>query len=290
MREGGVPFDRKGPLVAYLPHTPDVNSRAAYHRAQALVRRDTVEGGYKRTGAAFEKGTVGTAFDSVAQHHIRMGITTGDGAIGQFDKLAREAAIVREDGQPFTAKEAEDYIANLSNVPGQPKLVMVRLSPGALHRGPEADHPRDPVARHLRPRRLRGEPHNYVEQSFLDRVAQPGETPAWAKGGARNVGLMPAQLVDRYRQHLTALGNRSPTGALMAQAFRTAVLPFSVKWLTGNVAEAIIRLAVIGGNPLDFAAGRMVLRQAEGRPAKTFGAHRHARDRRPRYAARGPVE
>jgi hypothetical protein len=56
----------------------------------------------------------------------------------------------------------------------------------------------------------------------------------------------------------------------MAQAFRTAVLPFSVKWLTGNVAEAIIRLAVIGGNPLDFAAGRMALRQAEGRPAKTF--------------------
>lgn len=268
MRANGVPFDREGPLISYVPDRPDVNSRASYHRAQALLKRDTVESGFQRTGAAQQKGITGQSFNLVADHMVRMGITTGDGAIGQFDKLAREVGTVDKDGRPFDSRSAAEALANLNAHPDQPKLVAVRLFPGRYSPGQRDLIQRIQGAQALDPSHYGSDLETYVERSFADRVL--GDDALSSGDRTRNIALMPEELVSRFQQHLSALSTRSPTGALLAKGFRTAVLPFSVKWLTGNVAEAIIRLAVIGANPFDYAAGRRVLNQARGRPQRNL--------------------
>lgn len=266
MRANGIPFDRHGPQIAYLPDRPDVNSRASYHRAQALMRRDSVEQGFHRTGAAQEMGITGHSFNLVADHMVRMGITTGSGAIGQFDRVARETGIVAPDGRPFTGAGAELAMRNINAIPDQPKVVAVRLMPGRAGAAQRDLIQRIQNPEALDPTHYGTDFKTYVERSFAERVAN-ADTPWLKDNSTRNVALMPEELVNRFQQHLSALGGRSPTGALLSKAFRTSVLPFSSKWLVGNVAEAVLRLGIIGANPVDYIAGRRVVSQARGRAA-----------------------
>jgi hypothetical protein len=45
--------------------------------------------------------------------------------------------------------------------------------------------------------------------------------------------------------------------------FRRTVLPFSTKWLTGNVVEAGIRLAAVGAGPNAHRIGKKLLKEIE---------------------------
>lgn len=50
----------------------------------------------------------------------------------------------------------------------------------------------------------------------------------------------------------------------MTRAFRNTVLPFSTKWLAGNVAEAVLRSMVNGVTPVDVVRGARVMRELRG--------------------------
>jgi hypothetical protein len=80
--------------------------------------------------------------------------------------------------------------------------------------------------------------------------------------GDGKYSVVPKTAADRLRWHHNVGTSQAPGSKIMRVAgrtFRTAVLPLSAKWLTGQVAEAGIRAVVAGSGPADLFRFRQVV-------------------------------
>lgn len=85
------------------------------------------------------------------------------------------------------------------------------------------------------------------------------------KGGKRNENwaVVPRVAWERWQKHQkTNTSKATPAVALRLtnRMLKTAVLPTSTKWMGGQVAEGLIRAAVMGAGPTSFIRGKKLLR------------------------------
>jgi hypothetical protein len=84
---------------------------------------------------------------------------------------------------------------------------------------------------------------------------------AQARKQARNVVLVPEAVLNEFsKAQSVSTSEIAGLGRAYTNVFRSTVLPLSTKWLTGNVAEAILRLGVAGATPVDVLLGRRFIR------------------------------
>jgi hypothetical protein len=241
-------------LPGFVSHRHDVTGARSYF-VNFMQRRQTVDA-HRRTGEATRTG--GHASDMSA---LAGSLVHGQGvldAVESFDRFAREFGMRRPDGQPFTFDEAvrfNEARASLRNGPtGEVEMVPVRVVPARFSPERQAEILSAQSSGHA------PDLEGLIEQKFSEAL----RPPEGADRTARNVVLVPAPALERFRQH--QLAGSSPLGKAAQKAtglFRGAVLPFSTKWLTGNVVEATLRSALAGITPLDIVKGRAIVRMVE---------------------------
>lgn len=255
MRANGVNPDE----VGFITHRADLRGARAFHVQFRPGRRQNLDT-YHRTGSTFEKGAVASDYGAAVEHLVRTrNVLTN---VHETDRLINEAGIRHPDGRDFTWDEAVAYSKRAGRagneatnrmLPGEPELIPIRAHPAKYDQARQAE-----IRDVLQNPSLPGEAEKLMEQGFLERLKRPdAETSA----KAQNVVLIPADLKARLEQHLESTKSAERGIQAATSAFRTTVLPFSVKWLTGNVAEALGRLAVAGVTPHDSRVGRKIINE-----------------------------
>lgn len=214
--------------------------------------RKTVDS-QRRTGEASRTGAYDASFTALEEHLVRSrGVLD---AIATFDDFVGRMGARRRDGTPYTYDEALRAADELGELTGM-QWLPVRAVPARYDAATKAQI--------LESQGTAAMPQ-HLESLTLGRLDDALKEPAPADRGARNVVLVPAQQVQRFAAHQTS---GSSTGAKLGQAgtraFRNTVLPFSTKWLFGNVAEATLRAAVHGITPVDVVRGARVMRSLRG--------------------------
>jgi hypothetical protein len=98
-----------------------------------------------------------------------------------------------------------------------------------------------------------------IGTEFEERLKEPppGERTA------PNVVLVPEQIVNQLKEQQAVSSTAGKAGNVAADVFRRTVLPFSTKWLTGNIVEAGVRLGAVGAGPNAYRIGRKLLKEVE---------------------------
>lgn len=252
--------EETGPVVdpraiAYLPHRNDVRGARAYHQQFRLQRPNLDR--ESRSGAAYEAGAVDASFDNPLEHIVRS--TTTLARTKDFDRLIGEVGIKHPEGRYFTWKEAEQYArfggrapneATNQRVPGEPQLVPVRAHPAKYQEA--------------RARAIQNEqdvPGPGASDRLVREQTSRFDGPDPANPDARNVVLVPKTVADRLAENLKPSQSFDKAFQGATAAFRTTVLPFSTKWLTGNVVEAVLRSGIAGVSPRDPFVARKLIRE-----------------------------
>jgi hypothetical protein len=204
----------------------------------------------RRTGEAARTGAYDASFKALEENLVRgRGVVD---AIGTFDDFVGRMGTRRRDGTPFQYDEAVRAADELRDATGM-EWLPVRAVPARYDRATQEQILERQGTAAL-PQDLQA-----LTKGRLDDSLKPPQGPEERK--ARNVVLVSAQQVQRFAAHQTkGSSTGAKAGQALTRAFRSTVLPFSVKWLTGNVAEATLRSAAYGITPLDVARGARVMR------------------------------
>ncbi len=138
------------------------------------------------------------------------------------------------------------YAAN----PGGHELVPVRLNPFGGRK--------DALDALIEESRIEG-------QAPLAKALGLAVDPDTAASGPGPWGLVPRAAASQLRDQMGVISNSTggKVGQAVTQAFRKAVLATSPKWLTGNVVEAQLRLAVRGAGPRSWMQANRVMAYME---------------------------
>lgn len=242
-----------GEDVAHLPHhTQQRGARAHYQTA--FAGRKNLDSSKKRTGSAFEKGAVDVSYDAVKEHRIRMrGVVN---RIAEHDKIIHSIAITgpKTPQNPhgmMTWDQAEKLAENASDKGA--KLVPYRAVPGSYDRARIERIANDQSAVETT------DLEKLVDHEFAERLKAPAENDRTTP----NTVLVPEQIVNQLQAQHAVSGTAGKAWNIAADVFRRTVLPFSTKWLTGNVVEAGVRLAAVGAGPNAHRVGRNLLKELD---------------------------
>lgn len=243
--------------IAYIPHRLDVRGARAYHQQFRLNRPNLDR--ESRTGAAYAAGATDSSFNAALEHMVHA--TTTLARAKEFDKLVGDVGIKHPQGRYFTWKEAEQYArhggrapneATNARLPGEPQLVPVRAHAAKYdeERARAIQNEQDPSAPGASDRLVH-------EQTSRFHGPDP------ASRDARNVVLVPKVIADRLQENLKPSHSFDKAFQGATAAFRTTVLPFSTKWLTGNVVEAVLRSGIAGVSPHDPHVARKLIKEMQ---------------------------
>lgn len=97
-------------------------------------------------------------------------------------------------------------------------------------------------------------------QAFVDDHGEPLSPTDKGVSKKQRFGLVPETALKRYQAHVEAdKPSYFGSAGVVTRAFRNTVLPFSPKWLVGNVVEAALRSALVGAGPGDAQLFRTVI-------------------------------
>jgi hypothetical protein len=239
---------------AFLPQRPPSNSRAWAFRSSFTREAHRLAGG-SRTGEATRKGSFSVAPEVAVQHAVNLqGLLSAERGFREFVKevaMRRSSRVGSRGGQgePLTFSRFEDA-ANAARRQG--------AATGQAWR-PVRIAPFQGTKEQL---------HGLVEHATSDSPAVTGHVStqiASALEGTPGPGpwaLVPDEAAKRLSEHMNMLGPSSKVRGLQVvnQAFRRTVLPFSTKWLTGNVVEAGLRSALVHAGSGSLLRGRALLK------------------------------
>lgn len=234
--------------VAHLPHHTQARGAKAYYQT-AFAGRKNLDSSKKRTGSAFAKGAVDASYDAVAEHRIRLrGVVN---RIAEHDRIIHSIAIKGANGRMFTWDQAERIAENAADRGAN--LVPYRAVPGSY------DKARIDAIAHGQGAGEMIDLERLVGHEFTERL----KAPAPGDATARNVVLVPKQIIDQLQAQHAVSGTLGKAGNVAADVFRRVVLPFSAKWLLGNVLEAGVRLAAVGAGVNSYRIGLKLLKQLD---------------------------
>lgn len=204
-----------------------------------------------RTGEATRVGAV--SHDPVALAETMMRSQGVVSAVRAWDGYVSHVGIRGPDGKAFTPDEAAAVIAQTAD--DGVHYTAVRESPSSY--SPEASKQIHDVFQSglPMPDEMR---YRLTGNLFENAVVKSDELG----GGDRNVVLVPTTHLNRMIDHMShQAGDLEKLGQKVTAIFRGTVLPFSVKWLTGNVVEAVLRLGAEGTVPgRDALIGRRLVK------------------------------
>jgi hypothetical protein len=229
-------------LPGFVSHRLDTRGARSFF-VNWWDKRQTVDS-KTRTGEATRTGAHASDFAALAEHLVRgRGVVD---AIKSFDGFARQVGVKRADGKHYTWAEAQAAAPDMVEAYGQ-EMVPVRVAPARYD---------ERTRQGILERQDVGSGEQALENLTVRRLDEALREPPQGQTGTRNVVLVPARQVERFREHQAMVALR---GARIGQAytriFRATVLPFSTKWLFGNAAEAVIRSVAYGITPLDIVRG-----------------------------------
>jgi hypothetical protein len=237
-----------GADVAHLPHhTRDRGARAYYQTA--FAGRKNLDSSKKRTGAAFEKGAVDASYQAVTEHRIRLrGVVN---RIAEHDRIIHSIATKGPGGRMMTWDQAEKIASNAKDKGAT--LVPYRAVPGSYDRARMEEIATRQGASEMPAL------EKLIESEFANRLKEP----AAGDRTARNVVLVPEQIVNQLQEQHAVSSTRGKAGNVAVDVFRRTVLPFSTKWLTGNTVEAGVRLGAVGAGPNALRVGELLFKEME---------------------------
>jgi hypothetical protein len=230
--------------VAYLPHHTQNRGARAYYQT-AFAGRKNLDTSKARTGRAFKIGAADASHQAIEEHRVRLrGVVN---RIAEHDRIIHSIAIKGPGGRMMTWDQAEKIAANAKEHGA--KLVPYRAVPGSYDKERMA---RIADSQNAAEMPALGE---MIGHEFEERLREP----APADRSARNVVLVPEQIVNQLREQQKVSGSAGRVGNVLADVFRRAVLPFSVRWLAGNTIEAIVRLASVAAGPNAHRIGKGIM-------------------------------
>lgn len=235
----------------FVGHRRDERGAASYF-VNWYGGRKTVDS-KRRTGEAARTGGYDASFGALEQQLVRgRGVTD---AIRTFDDFAGRFGTTRRDGSHFTWPEAERSAGELGESTGM-QWLPVRVVPARYDAATKQAI--------LDAQGTAALPH-HLQALTLGRIDDALKAPVGRERLARNVVLVPAQQLKRFAAHQTSGSSTAgKAGQAATKVFRGTVLPFSTKWLAGNVAEAVLRSAAHGITPVDVVRGARVMRSLRG--------------------------
>jgi hypothetical protein len=222
---------------------------ARSHFVNWLNGRGTVDS-KARTGEATRAGSYDTNYDALTDSLVR---SKGQvDATKTFDDFLGRFGSEKPEGGSFTWDEAVLAAQERGAAPGGVKWVPVRRAPAKYDEARQAD-----IAAG---QDVSSGPN--IEQFQVSRIVQATTPPEGKARQARNVVLVPERQLTRFTEHQkSGTSTTGKVGQAGTAAFRNTVLPFSTKWVFGNVAEAVLRSAVNGVTPVDFWRGGRVMKE-----------------------------
>lgn len=207
--------------------------------------------GPRYTGKAQEEGTFDPSYEQAELQAVRSQ-TLADRFKG-FYRIFDKVGIRKPDGKAWeNSRDANDVIANPENYgvtlpPIKGGYVAVRLAElGATKE--TLNH-----VKNIGQDRLQEglDPSKSIEGQTNDAI-----TRALGEGDGPTV-IVPRAVMERLRMHNQALYTFEKIGQGLTGAFKSAVLPTSVSWFTGNAIDNwIIRTFGTGIGPTDIRAGK----------------------------------
>jgi hypothetical protein len=238
--------------LAYLPQTPEARGAVNYFRNWA--QRETHHIGSRPfTGEATRQGGLDIHPDTLQAHaaNVRGLLDANAGYMDFYRQFGFRPHDERFQGSYSAMQQrARDIEATTGR-----QLKVVRLKPWG---GSEAQLQQ--LLDHAAELQFdeRGNPATPVQDALLRAI-----DPHGSEGG--QFGLVDAAAADSLRGHLKVID--PSTGARMLQVlnqgFRRTVLPLSVRWLTGNVAEGALRTLIHAHfNPVSIISDHALMSRA----------------------------
>jgi hypothetical protein len=238
-----------GEPVAYLPHHTQNRGARAYYQTQFAGRKN-LDASKVRTGRAFKIGAADASYNAIVEHRVRLrGVVN---RIGEHDRIIHSMAIKGPGGRMMTWDQATRIAENAREHAGA-KLVPYRAVPGSYDRGRLEQIAQSQNAAEM------PELGRMIGQEFENRLKEP----AAGDRSTANVVLLPEQVVNQLKAQQQVSSAPGRVGNVAADVFRRTVLPFSLKWLTGNTVEAGVRLAAVGAGPNALRIGRGLLKEMD---------------------------
>lgn len=231
LRERGVDPD----VVSHLPHMP--LGQGAYYKQDTQSRRNADT--HSLTGAMHKRGESAFEWDHV-EASLAHGRTLAAN-IRSLDQFVHDTGVRVGKG---TWKETVQAARNSVDTEGRPHYVAMRRV------GSRIDPDRQETARNLQDVETNTQ---LTKDMFDERLKAPDQD------GPDVAVLVPRQAVDRAKEHVKGGGASIASMQALSSQFRQTVLPFSTKWMFGNVAEAVLRTAMVTVNPLDRRTARVAL-------------------------------
>lgn len=227
----------------FLSQRRDTQGARAYFVNWFGTGRSKPDSKGKRTGKATQQGSYAANWQAVQNSVVHQrGVVD---AIKGFDDFAGRYGVKHPEGRPLKWKEAEELADKLEQETGV-EWTPIRAVPAKYDKGRM-----DAI--------LNGQdslPAHFAADLIDERMRMLEAAP-----GTDNVVLVPAAAVKRFRSHQIRTESKAARlGQAYTGLFRGTVLPFSTKWLTGNVAEAVFRMAVNGVTPADIGRGFRVMK------------------------------
>lgn len=229
--------------IAYLSQSP--NARGAKNFYMNTLQRHTIATPF-RTGEATRLGTFDTDPQTLVEQAARE--ANLQAADHGFKSLVNEFGVRRpENGEllTFSTKRSADMFIRDQHAQGARPLRAIRLNPFA---GKQSDL--EAVLEHV----------NEGTQAPTS-VTKLIDSAINGDDGAGPWAVIHETAANRIQDHLKLQAPMVGLKGLQKvnQAFRNAVLPLSVKWVTGNVVEAAFRTTLAKAGPLSYLTGRRVL-------------------------------
>lgn len=223
----------------FVGHRRDERGASSYFVNWFGGRKTT--GSKTRTGEGARQGSYDASFGALGEQLVRgRGVLD---AIGTFDHFVGQFGQKRRDGQPYTWDEALRTAEQVHEATGV-AMSPVRAVPARYDHATRQD---------ILDRQGTATTPQHLESLTVGRLDDAMKEPVGAERQARNVVLVPAQQLERFRAHQTSgSGPGAKAGQAATRAFRNTVLPFSTKWLVGNVGEATLRSAFEGVTLVDI--------------------------------------
>lgn len=256
--EEHIAADPDAAAPAFVSHRPGVGGTGA-HFVNWFGGRRSSEGKGTRTGDAARVGGQDASFRSLEDSLVRgQGIAD---AARAFDRYVGDLGVKHPSGRMFKWDEAIAYDvarrhdADGNEIPGVVKMVPMRVVPAKYDKA-RADSIIEGQATAV---------HPDVGSVTQQRIEESLRAPGAGERGKANVVLVPEVQVKRLKEHqFGGAGEPGKVGQAITGAFRSTVLPFSTKWLTGNTVEAALRLSLNDTPPglvASHRAGRKVMKR-----------------------------
>lgn len=266
-------MEREGvPMPGYIRQARGREAESFFRNWFRPGRRSSVSTS-KRTGTATQRGGYASDWHALAESMLRR---RGDlDSVQTWDRFVHDFGVVKPNGQHFKPEDVEPFLRQQGFLdfegnpqPNMPEMVAVWAYPKAASRElveaqQGARSLRDTVLGRI-PDKVEGVVDNDVLGPAVD-LRRGGALEELLNGKPdpnRRIVLMPAEQLRAFRDHQqTQTTTAGKVGNAITNTFRGTVLPFSTKWLTGNIMEAFLRMAVAGVRPTDMWRGQRVLRE-----------------------------